>query len=87
MAAGRRRGLLACAAGALLWTATASAQSLGLTTDAEVGFRRVIRMAQTGQLGDDDAQRPSVAIAHDRLCGGAASPSWRWHTLASLAVL
>jgi hypothetical protein len=66
MAAGRRRGLLACAAGALLWTATASAQSLGLTTDAEVGFRRVIRMAQTGQLGDD-VTNANVAIAHDHV--------------------
>jgi hypothetical protein len=56
--------LLACLAGTPLWNTTASAQSLALTTDSEEGFRRVIRMAQTGQLGDE-VTNANVAIAHD----------------------
>lgn len=58
--------LVACLAGALVSNTTASAQSLGLTTDAEEGFRRFIRMAQTGQLGDE-ITNANVAIEHDHV--------------------
>lgn len=38
---------------ALLWNVSASAQDLMLPKDSEVGFRGLMHMAQTGQLGDD----------------------------------
>ena len=53
----------------LAWCACApwaAAQDLTLGADSEDGFRRLMRMAQTGQLGDE-VVNANIAIAHDRV--------------------
>jgi hypothetical protein len=52
----------------LLWNVQGSAQDapgLMLTTDSEAAFQRLIRMAQTGQLGDD-VTNANVGIVKNR---------------------
>jgi hypothetical protein len=48
------------------WAPWAAAQDLTLGADSEDGFRRLMRMAQTGQLGDD-VVNANIAIARDRV--------------------
>ena len=50
----------------LLWAVPVAAQDFALTTDSELGFQRLIRAAQMGQLGEDVANA-NVGVEKSRV--------------------